>query len=64
MKGYHEYLELHAYFARAGEQRLSRSEFEAADEEFKALAADLAGLDGAKRARLGELKAILFREKP
>jgi hypothetical protein len=63
-KGYHEYLELFAYFARSGERRLAKDEFEAADKEFKALAADLKGLDSAGRERLSELKALLFRDRP
>ncbi len=64
MKRYHEYLELYAYFARSGEARLTAAEFDAADREFSALAARHPKLDAAERARLGELKALLYRDKP
>lgn len=63
-KAYHEYLELHGYFARSGEARLSREEFDALDEEFRALAARHKELSSEERARLGELKAALHRDRP
>lgn len=64
MKGYHEYLELHGYFARAGEPKLSRVDYDRADAEFGELARRVSSLTGVERARLDELKAILFRDKP
>ena len=63
MKGYHEYLELHSYFAQ-GEPKLSRAEFDAADSEWRGLAARHTLLDGAERARLAQLKGLLYRDKP
>jgi hypothetical protein len=64
MKAYHEYLELHGYFALPGEPRLSRAAFDEADREYRALAARHPALDAGERARLRELKAALFRDKP
>lgn len=64
MKGYLEYLELHAYFARPGQAKLSRSEFDALHAEFVALAQRHPSLSPDERGRLGELKAALFRDKP
>jgi hypothetical protein len=64
MKGYHEYLELHGYFARPGQPKLSREDYDAADREFVGLAARHPSLSAEDRARLGELKALLFRDKP
>jgi hypothetical protein len=64
MKGYHEYLELHSYFARNGEQRLTSVEFESADLELRELAARRIELADAERGRLGELMALLHRDKP
>ena len=63
VKRYHEYLELHGYFAR-GEPRLSSAEFAAADEEFRQLAARHPRLAAEERQRLAELKALLYRDKP
>jgi len=64
MDRYHEYLELHSYFARGGEARLSSSEFAVADAEFRALASRHPKLEAGERARLGELKQLLHRDKP
>ena len=68
MKGYLEYLELHSYFARPGQPKLSREEFDALHAEYGVLAArhrESGGvLSGDDRARLAELKAALFRDKP
>lgn len=64
MKGYHEYLELHSYFARVGQPKLSRAEFDALHAEYVALAAKHPTLSGDERARLGEIKNLLFRDKP
>jgi hypothetical protein len=64
VKGYHEYLELFAYFAMPGQPRLSRAEYDALDAEFRTLAQKHPALDGDERARLGELKHALFRDKP
>jgi hypothetical protein len=64
MKQYHEYLELHGYFARAGQPKLSRLEYDRADAEFTALTARLSTLAESECARVGELKALLFRDKP
>ncbi|HEX2569920.1 MAG TPA: hypothetical protein VH877_10225 [Polyangia bacterium] len=64
MKAYHEYLELHSYFARGGEPRLGRADFEVADREFRELASRFGQLAAEERARLGHLKALLFRDKP
>ncbi len=64
MKGYLEYLELHAYFARPGQPKLTRSEYDALHAEYLALAGKHPGLTGGERARRGELKAALFRDKP
>ena len=64
MKGYHEYLELHSYFARQGEPKLSRADFDALHAEYVALATKHPALTSDERARLSELKAALFRDKP
>lgn len=64
MKGYHEYLELHGYFARAGQPKLSRADYDRADAEFAELARRVRSLASDERARLDELKAILFRDRP
>jgi hypothetical protein len=63
MKSYHEYLELHGYFGRH-DRRLAADEFEAADREFRALAARHPEFDDEERARLAALKALLYRDKP
>lgn len=64
MKAYHEYLELHSYFARSGEGRLGGAEFEALWREFKALAGRHPNLDAEERERLAELKAQLYQDRP
>ena len=64
MKGYLEYLELYAYFARTGERKLSQADYEAADAEWKALAARAGKLDATEKARLEDLKAVLYRDRP
>jgi hypothetical protein len=64
VKGYHEYLELHSYFARPGDPKLSRADYDALDAEYRQLAAKHPALDGAERARLTEVKTLLFRDKP
>jgi len=64
VKGYLEYLELHSYFARPGEPKLSRAEFDALVAEYAQLAAKHPALSADERARLGDLKAVLFRDKP
>ena len=64
MKGYLEYLELHSYFALPGHPKLSRSQFDQLAAEYVALVAKHPSLSGDERARLGELKAALFRDKP
>jgi hypothetical protein len=64
VKGYLEYLELHSYFARAGEPKLSRADYESLHAEYLQLVAKFPALDGAERARLTEIKAALFRDKP
>jgi hypothetical protein len=64
MKGYLEYLELYAYFARTGERKLSQADYEAADAEWRDLGSRKAQLEPVERARLEELKAILYRDKP
>jgi hypothetical protein len=64
MKAYHEYLELHGYFARPGEPKLAQPEFAKLAEEFRALAARHPKLEAAERARLGQLKALLHRDRP
>lgn len=64
MKAYHEYLELHSYFARGDEPRLGRADFEVADREFRELASRFGQLAQEERVRLGYLKALLFRDKP
>jgi hypothetical protein len=64
VKGYHEYLELYAYFAVPGTPKLSRADYDTLDAEYKALASRHDKLDGDERARLGEIKAVLYRDKP
>ena len=64
MKGYLEYLELHSYFAQPGQPKLSRTDFDQLAAEYVALVAKHPALTGDERARLGELKAALFRDKP
>ncbi len=63
-KGYLEYLELYTYFARTGEHKLSQVDYEAADAEWKTLGGRLATLSKLERARLEELKALLYRDRP
>jgi hypothetical protein len=64
VKGYLEYLELHAYFARPGQAKLSRAEYDVLHAEYLALAGKHPALTGDERGRLSELKAELFRDKP
>jgi hypothetical protein len=64
MKGYLEYLELYAYFARTGERKLSQQDYEAADAEWKELSARVATLTKPERLRLDEVKSVLYRDKP
>lgn len=64
MKAYHEYLELFSYFALPGDTRLSRADFDSLDAEFRGLASRHPKLEPAERARLSQLKAVLFRDKP
>ena len=64
MKAYHEYLELHSYFAHHAIPRLGRVEFETADQEFRELARRFQRLEPAEHTRLRELKALLFRDRP
>jgi hypothetical protein len=64
VKGYLEYLELHSYFARTGQGKLSREDYDALHAEWVALSARLVDLSGDERARLMDLKAVLFRDKP
>jgi hypothetical protein len=64
VKGYHEYLELHSYFAQAGQSKLSRAEYDSLHAEYQLLAAKHPGLTGAERQRLAEIKTLLFRDKP
>ena len=64
MKGYLEYLELYVYFAIPGAPKLSREDFASADAEWKELSARFKQLDADELARVRELKAILFRDKP
>jgi hypothetical protein len=64
MKGYHEYLELYGYFARAGEPKLSEDEYVRADAVWKALAAKYPDLDATERQDLADYKALLHRDKP
>jgi hypothetical protein len=64
VKGYLEYLELHAYFAHPGQPKLTRPEYDALHAEYVALAGKHPALTGAERERLSELKAALFRDKP
>ena len=64
MKAYLEYLELFEYFGRQGAVRLGREEFIRLDAEFTVLARRLSELSQDERARLAELKILLFRDKP
>jgi hypothetical protein len=64
VKGYHEYLELHSYFAPPGTPKLSRAEYDSLNAEYLVLTAKHPKLDGDERARLGELKVLLYRDKP
>jgi hypothetical protein len=64
VKGYHEYLELHSYFAQTGQPKLSRAEYDSFHAEYLALAAKHPGLTATERARLAEIKTVLFRDKP
>jgi hypothetical protein len=64
VKGYLEYLELHAYFARPGQPKLTRSEYDALHAEYVVLAGKHPGLSGGERERLIEIKLALFRDKP
>jgi hypothetical protein len=64
VKGYLEYLELHSYFARPGQAKLSRDEYDSLHAEYVVLAAKHPALSGDERDRLGTLKAALFRDKP
>ncbi len=64
MKGYHEYLELHAYFALPGAPKLSRAQYDALHAEYLQLANKHPALDATERARLAELKGLLYRDKP
>jgi hypothetical protein len=64
VKGYLEYLELHAYFARTGQPKLSRADYDALHAEYTELAGRHPKLTAEERSRLGELKQALFRDKP
>jgi hypothetical protein len=64
VKGYHEYLELHSYFARSGQPKLSRADYDALHAEYVVLAAKHPALSSDERSRLQEIKAALFRDKP
>jgi hypothetical protein len=64
VKGYLEYLELHSYFAQAGQPKLSRAEFDLLAAEYVVLAQKHPALAGDERARLAEIKTALFRDKP
>jgi hypothetical protein len=64
VKGYHEYLELYAYFALPGMPKLSRAEYDSLHAEYLALAGKHPKLSPEERARLGDLKALLYRDKP
>jgi len=64
VKGYHEYLELYAYFAVPGTPKLSRADYDTLHAEYVQLASKHPNLDRDERARLGELKAVLYRDKP
>ena len=64
MKGYLEYLELHSYFARTGQPKLTRAEYDVLHAEYVQLAGKHPALTGDERGRLNELKAELFRDKP
>jgi hypothetical protein len=64
VKGYHEYLELYGYFARTGEPKLTREEYDALHAEYQALVQKHPTLDGDERGRLAQLKAVLYRDKP
>ncbi len=64
VKGYLEYVELYAYFARTGERKLTREDFESAHAEWKALSVRLTELSKLERERLSELKSMLYRDRP
>ncbi len=64
MKGYHEYLELFAYFAQPGDAKLSRAEYDSLHAEYLALAAKHPSLDRDERTRLHAVKLLLYRDKP
>jgi hypothetical protein len=64
VKGYLEYLELHAYFARPGQPKLTRSEYDALHAEYVVLAGKHPALSSGERERLIEIKVALFRDKP
>ena len=64
MKAYHEYLELHSYFAVPGQPKLSRVDFDALAAEYVVLAAKHPQLSPTERDRLTEIKTALFRDKP
>jgi hypothetical protein len=64
VKRYHEYLELHAYFARQGQPKLSRAEYDALHAEYVVLAGKHPALTPDERSRLTELKLALFQDKP
>ena len=61
---YQEYLELFQYFGRGGLKRLDRSTFDQLNAEFNALLARPRPLDDGDIARVGELKALLLRDRP
>ncbi|MCB9556016.1 MAG: hypothetical protein H6707_07925 [Deltaproteobacteria bacterium] len=61
---YQEYLELFSYFGRDGLPRLNLVQFRALDAEFDQLLAAPRPLDPALIARVGELKALLLRDRP
>ena len=64
MKRYIEYLELYGYFARQGEPKLPKEDFDSADEEWRDLSARHPDLLPEERAHLVHLKALLYRDKP
>ncbi len=64
MKGYLEYLELYGYFARQGEAKLSRDDYEAFDSEWRLLSGRHPNLEDEEREHLAHLKAVLYRDKP
>jgi hypothetical protein len=64
VKGYHEYLELYGYFARSGEPKLSRADYDLLHAEYTALVQQHPALTADELSRLKELKQALFRDKP